>query len=226
MSSTAEKVLRHAPCSVLTVRAGTRIPHNGRFRKILGQIDFSESAGYGLDGARAIRADDQSTLYLVHVVDPAPPMYLAGNVSSYFELDPDLKNRIEANLRTWSGDIPASKIVITEGNPANEVARLSEELGVDLIAMSTKGLTGAEHLLVGSVTERVGRFEPVPVLAIRWGLAVLGCVLSATELATEDGVVTAQGRSSGTKSSGRIARARLSITIASRSRPVRLRRSA
>ena len=166
MGSTAEKVLRHAPCSVLTVRAGTPIPEDGQFRKILVPVDFSESASVGLDGARAIRADE-STLYLVHVVDPAPPMYLAGNVSSYFELDPDLKNRIEKNLRTWSGDIPGSKIVITEGNPALEVARISEDLGVDLVVMSTDGLTGAEHLLVGSVTERVGRFAPVPVLAMR-----------------------------------------------------------
>ena len=167
MGSTAEKVLRHAPCSVLTVRAGMPIPENGRFRKILVPVDFSEAAGVGLDGARAIRSDDRSTLYLVHVVDPAPPMYLAGNISSYFELDPDLKDRIEANLRTWSGDIPGSKIIIAEGNPALELARLSEELKVDLIVMSTKGLTGAEHLLVGSVTERVGRFAPVPVLAMR-----------------------------------------------------------
>ena len=167
MGSTAEKVLRHAPCSVLTVRAGTPIPTDGQFRKILVPVDFSEAAGCALDGARAIRSDDESTLYLVHVIDPAPPMYLAGNVSSYFELDPDLRDRIETNLRTWSGDIPESKIVIAEGNPALEVARLSEELGVDLIVMSTKGLTGAEHLLVGSVTERVGRFAPVPVLAMR-----------------------------------------------------------
>ena len=43
------------------------------------------------------------------------------------------------------GDIPRSRIVIAEGNPALEVVRLSEELGVDLIVMSTKGLTGAEH---------------------------------------------------------------------------------
>ena len=128
MGSTAEKVLRHAPCSVLTVRAGTPIPADGRFRKVLVPVDFSESAGRGLDGARAIRSDDDSTLYLVHVIDPAPPMYLAGNVSSYFELDPGLRNRIEANLRTWSGDIPGSKIVIAEGNPALEVVRLSEEL--------------------------------------------------------------------------------------------------
>ena len=167
MGSTAEKVLRHSPCSVLTVRAGVPIPEDGRFRKIIVPVDFSEWAGRGLDGARLVRADDQSTLSLVHVVEPAPPMYLAGNVSSYFELDPDLKGRIEANLRTWSGDIPGSQIIITEGSPALEVTRLSKELEVDLIVVSTKGLTGAEHLLVGSVTERICRFANVPVLAVR-----------------------------------------------------------
>ena len=167
MGSTAEKVLRHSPYSVLTVRAGVPIPDDGRFRKIIVPVDFSEWASRGFEGARLVRADDQSILYLVHVVEPAPPMYLAGNISSHFDLDPDLKSRIEANLRTWSGDIPGSRIIITEGNPALDVTRLSKELEVDLIVASTKGLTGAEHLLVGSVTERICRFASVPVLAVR-----------------------------------------------------------
>ena len=33
----------HAPCSVLTVRAGTPVPEDGQFRKILVPVDFSES---------------------------------------------------------------------------------------------------------------------------------------------------------------------------------------
>ncbi len=75
--------------------------------------------------------------------------------------------RVEANLKTWAGDVPQSKTHITEGNPALEIARLSETLHADLIVMSTKGLTAVEHLLVGSVTERVCRFSVVPVLAMR-----------------------------------------------------------
>ena len=167
MGNTAEKVLRHAPCHVLTVKAGTAIPEDGVFRKLLVPVDFSPCASRGLDGARAARSGDDSVIHLVHVVEPIPPMYYAGHISSRFELDLDLRDRIEDSIRTWSGDIPASKVVITEGSPAREIVQLAELLRVDLIVMSTKGLSGAEHLLVGSVTERVCRFASVPVLTMR-----------------------------------------------------------
>ena len=143
MGSTAEKVLRHAPSHVATVKAGAAIPEDGTFNTLLVPVDFSPCAGRGLDGARALRSDDDSAIYLVHVVEPVPPMYYAGGVSSRFELDPDLSGHIERSVRTWSGDIPGSKIVITEGNPALEVVRLATDLGVNLIVMSTKGLTAA-----------------------------------------------------------------------------------
>ena len=167
MGSTAEQVLRHALCNVLTVKAGAAVPENGAFRKLLVPVDFSPCASRGLDGARVLRDDHDSTICLVHVVEPIPPMYYAANVSSRFELDPELRERIEASLRTWSGDIPGSKIFITEGSPPIEIARLADRIGADLIVMSTKGSTGAEHVLVGSVTERVCRFATVPVLTIK-----------------------------------------------------------
>ena len=59
--------------------------------------------------------------------------------------------------------IPRSGIA----NDMGAVARIAEELEVELIIMATKGLTGAERLLVGSVTERVCRLATVPVLAMR-----------------------------------------------------------
>ena len=102
MGSTAEKVLRHAPCNVLTVKADAAVPENGTFGELLVPVDFSPWASRGLDGARALREDPDVTIHLVHVVEPVPPMYYAGDVTSRFELDPDLRNRIEANLRTWA----------------------------------------------------------------------------------------------------------------------------
>ncbi len=152
---------------MLTVKAGARLPDAGGFRKLLVPVDFSDWAGRALDAARSLRASDDSTVYLLHVVEPVPPMYYAGNVSSRFELDPELRERIESNLKTWSGDMPGCKGLIREGSPALEVARVADEVRADLVVMSTKGLTGVEHLLVGSVTERVCRFATVPVLTVR-----------------------------------------------------------
>ena len=62
MGSTAEKVLRHAPCSVLTVRAGTPIPEDGQFRKILVRVDFSESASRSTARAQSGRTTSRRSI--------------------------------------------------------------------------------------------------------------------------------------------------------------------
>lgn len=166
MGSTAEKVLRHAARSVLTVRADAKIPTDGRFHKLLVPVDFSDGAGRALAMARDLKEDD-AVVYLLHVVEPVPPMYYAGNVTSRFDLDAELRDRIESSLRDWSGDLPGARRMIAEGNPAVETARVADDIGADLLVISTRGLTGIEHLLVGSVTERVCRMATVPVLAVR-----------------------------------------------------------
>ena len=167
MGSNAEKMLRHAPCSILTVKEGARVPSEGRFRRLLVPVDFSDWAGRALDTARVLRDPDGSDITLLHVVEPVPPMYYAGNVSSRFELDPELRSQLEEHLQTWSGGLERASAMITEGSPPLEIARVADETDIDLIVMSTKGLTGVEHLLVGSVTERVCRFATVPVLTVR-----------------------------------------------------------
>jgi nucleotide-binding universal stress UspA family protein len=167
MGSNAEKVLRHAPCNVLTVKAGARLPENGHFQRLLVPVDFSEWSGRALDAARTLASQGEASLRLLHVIEPIPPMYYAGNIASRFQLDTDLRGRIDANLRQWSGDIPGAQISVTEGSAAVEIARAAENAGVDLVVMSTRGLIGLTHVLVGSVTERVCRFATVPVLTVK-----------------------------------------------------------
>ncbi len=167
LGSNAERVLRQAPCPVLTVRANAEVPAGAVFRKLLVPVDFSDCARRGLDGAMALAAEASATLHVAHVLEPLPPIYYAANVTTRFELDGDLRARVEERLHAWAGDPPGARYIVTEGHPAVEIARLADDRKVDLIVMSTKGATGAEWLLVGSVTERVCRLANVPVLAMR-----------------------------------------------------------
>jgi nucleotide-binding universal stress UspA family protein len=48
-----------------------------------------------------------------------------------------------------------------------EVARLGDTLRCDLIVLGTHGKTGLEHLILGSVAEKVVRNSRVPVLTVR-----------------------------------------------------------
>jgi nucleotide-binding universal stress UspA family protein len=57
------------------------------------------------------------------------------------------------------------KKLVRKGVPANEIIGVSKDY--DLIVMGTLGRTGLDHLLMGSVAEKVVRFASCPVLVIR-----------------------------------------------------------
>ena len=52
------------------------------------------------------------------------------------------------------------------GRPESEIAKYADHHGADLIAMSTHGRSMLARMLVGSVTDRVIRTSPVPVLVL------------------------------------------------------------
>ena len=57
--------------------------------------------------------------------------------------------------------------IVEVGVPYKEIVRKAEEEKADMIVMSTHGRTGLEHLMLGSVTEKVLAHAPCPVLSIR-----------------------------------------------------------
>ena len=64
--------------------------------------------------------------------------------------------------------IPVSNIrqVVDIGTPYKKIVEKAALESSDMIVMSTHGRTGLAHMLIGSVTERVLRRAPCPVLAV------------------------------------------------------------
>jgi nucleotide-binding universal stress UspA family protein len=56
---------------------------------------------------------------------------------------------------------------VREGTPFYEIIQFAKEKDIDLIVMGTHGHTGLVHVLMGSVTEKVVRKSPCPVLTVR-----------------------------------------------------------
>jgi nucleotide-binding universal stress UspA family protein len=59
-----------------------------------------------------------------------------------------------------------SVTVGSSADTADEIVRLADELGADLIAMGTHGRSGVSRLVLGSVAERTVRSAHVPVLVV------------------------------------------------------------
>jgi nucleotide-binding universal stress UspA family protein len=62
--------------------------------------------------------------------------------------------------------VPAT-VRVAVGRPAEEILRVAEEAGVDLIVMGTHGRTGLRHVLLGSVAEAVERTVGCAVLTVK-----------------------------------------------------------
>ena len=57
--------------------------------------------------------------------------------------------------------------VLMNGEPADEIVKLAEERGVDLIAMSTHGHRFLADLILGSTARKIRHVVDIPVLLVR-----------------------------------------------------------
>jgi len=66
-------------------------------------------------------------------------------------------------------DLPPDRIrtVFVVGNPWDELLKLIVAEGIDVVVMGPKGRTDLEHVLVGSVAEKVFRRSPATVISYR-----------------------------------------------------------
>ncbi|MDJ0722394.1 MAG: universal stress protein [Desulfobacterales bacterium] len=59
------------------------------------------------------------------------------------------------------------RTIFLVGNPIDELLRLMLEESVDVVVMGPKGRTDLEHVLVGSVAEKIFRRSPATVISYR-----------------------------------------------------------
>ncbi|WP_022835216.1 universal stress protein [Salisaeta longa] len=174
LGSVAEEVVRRAPCETLTVRAtDTDEPPHAlpSVQRLLVPVDFSEHARAALTAARHWADTYGATLDVLFVMEePLHPAFYVGGVSSVYDIDPHLDDKADAQLETFITETKGPRVPVKAhvrtGRAAKGIAEAANEFGSDLVVMSTHGLTGLEHLLLGSVTEQVVRTVEAPVLTV------------------------------------------------------------
>ena len=171
LGSTAERVVRHAPCPVLTVpgRLGRLPPF--RLRKILVPLDFSNLSQDALPYATLLAAKFGAEVTLLHVVEKFPIDHLLGG-GLLNEVFVPLMKQAEADLEGIAQGLEAgTKLKVTtavrEGSPYGEICQAAKSLDADLVILTTHGHSGLKQFWLGSTAERVVRHSPCPVLSVR-----------------------------------------------------------
>ncbi len=170
LGSVTAEVLRNAPCSVLTVPEKDGVKP-GQVANILVPIDLSDHSTEVLRWARELGQTYHAHLDILHVVEPfAFPTSLTG-VSTIYDIVPNLHAKVETRMKELISEIGGMsvsyKFHIADGHAAGTILDFAEELSSDLIVLGTRGLSGAERFFIGSVSDRVARSSPCPVLATR-----------------------------------------------------------
>jgi nucleotide-binding universal stress UspA family protein len=175
LGSTAERVVRNAPCPVLVVRKRKQRSKAGRealaIHTILAPTDFSQCSLAGTEYAAFLARKLGSTLRLFHAIYPYTNYVFVDRAGVRLS---DLAEAVEETARQEMDalkqmDFMRGLHVETETLPGLAVDKICAAAGepdVDLVVTSTHGRTGFKHALIGSVAEHVVRYAERPVVVV------------------------------------------------------------
>lgn len=136
------------------------------FKKILFATDFSPASEAALKYGTALARDSGALLLIAHV-EELPMPYAGGEM--YFAQpeypNPEVKKMLEAIVPLDKNVRYEHRLVM--GTAADDIVRVANEEGADLIVIGTHGRTGLMRVLMGSVAESVMRLATCPVLTVK-----------------------------------------------------------
>ena len=139
--------------------------------RVLCPTDLSEASAHAAEWAVAVAGHYKAAITALHVVSPiliaVPGLATSIRGESIEDSETDrLRRNVAAQFGGASTDKGPFDVVIDFGQPATRILEHAASLPADLIVMGTHGTSGFEHLVLGSVTEKVLRKASCPVLTV------------------------------------------------------------
>jgi nucleotide-binding universal stress UspA family protein len=143
-------------------------------QRILCPVDLSETSRQALHYAKALSAWYDARLTVLHVCVDLPVFEMASpfghTAASAVVLEEsqlaERRTAVRQFVTTEIGDDNVD-IVISEGTDAKaEIVKAAAAAEASLIVMGTHGRSGFDHMLLGSVTEKLLHKAPCPILVV------------------------------------------------------------
>jgi nucleotide-binding universal stress UspA family protein len=132
-------------------------------KKILAPTDFSDLSARGVRYACQLAKDVGAELIIFNVV-----LLDETNTINKQEMEQHrarLYNFVAEKVADAGIGLKIHQVV-DAGQPFGSIVDCAEKEGVDLIIMSSHGRTGLSRMLIGSVTDKILRGAPCPVLVV------------------------------------------------------------
>ncbi len=142
-------------------------------QRILVPVDFSPKADDVLEYAYLLAKPLGAAVTLLHVFEQ--PTAMSAIVPG---VDPQIEYRTQANAllaplleRLIGWGCAQATVLVEEGLAVETILKVASRDKFDVIAMATRGRTGFERVIMGSVAEGVLRQAPCAVLTVHFPLS-------------------------------------------------------
>jgi nucleotide-binding universal stress UspA family protein len=166
IGSVSDSVVRYAHCPVLVARWKPLIFP----ARILVATDGSEEATLAAKTAAELAHRTYSELHIVSVADAYSSHYdvhKPGLVENLRRRAQDVLDDQVKEIEQSGGKVARKHVRASQRHPADEIVRVAEEIGTDLVVMGSRGLGGVRRALMGSVSDSVVRHAHCSVLVAR-----------------------------------------------------------
>jgi len=142
-----------------------------RIKRIVVPVDFTGFSRRAADYAVMLARRFKAGIVLVHVIEPFTydineSMWVVDHFTALKTIAERLLAQQQQALKRKGVTV---RTVLRQGRPPFEIVDEVRKRRADLIVMGTHGRTGLEHVVLGSVAERVVRLAPCPVLTVGSG---------------------------------------------------------
>jgi nucleotide-binding universal stress UspA family protein len=139
-------------------------------RRILCPVDFSDTSHHAFQYAVLLARQMGAELVVLHVIEEAPLFTSYGglpNLDFPREREDSAQRDMTALVSAADAHGVRIRTQVLHGSNYKAILRFAEENQMDLIVMGTHGRSGLDYAIFGSVTERVMRKAPCPLLIVR-----------------------------------------------------------
>src|SRR5262245_7215824 len=155
--------------SAIGMQERTRRMNMIQFKKILCPVDFFKASSRAFEYALRLGANYGARVHVLHMVAPMIPSVYGAQLGLE-DLTARLEKESKQLLQKYKDRGAKANVGVTTevrlGDIDLGILHSIEDRKADLVVMGTHGRRGFERLILGSVTERMIRHCPVPLLVI------------------------------------------------------------
>ena len=144
------------------------------YKAIVVGTDGSDTAAKAVDAAVDVARRFEAGVHLVSAFAPVTRQRLRAEgqqVPHDLQWTVNPREDVDATLQEAEAKVAGASVRVTtharEGDPADAILDVAEEIEADLIVVGNKGMTGAKRFLLGSVPNKVSHHAPCSVMIIR-----------------------------------------------------------